>query len=227
MTGIAISSEILSQGDNWFIFHLLSSADLTSVKKANAHFSDDLLSVLLNEPIPGQGIYWSSVTGKPYPISLRILSFEKMYPVIDSKYEKDAVNTYARELKNRFNYVIPSISKELFSESDYLDKLGNPEEPSLQRDKNDPLEDMENAALDKFSKNAPLLQRIRKEGVAWGELNKYFEGQLPQELEDLPDRAYYIVRKALDKVFVDACSGVKRPVFRSKSAGLPEQSRPS
>src|SRR5207247_329382 len=54
----SIPVEILSQGDNWFIFHLLSAADLMSVKHANAHFSDDLLSVLLNEPIPGNGIFW-------------------------------------------------------------------------------------------------------------------------------------------------------------------------
>lgn len=49
----SISNDILSQGDNWFIFHLLSATDLTNVKKANAHFSEDLLSALLNEPIPG------------------------------------------------------------------------------------------------------------------------------------------------------------------------------
>jgi len=74
----SIPVEILSQGDNWFIFHLLSAADLTTLKRANAHFSDDLLSSLLNEPIPGQGVFWSSVGGKPYPVSLRALSFEKM-----------------------------------------------------------------------------------------------------------------------------------------------------
>jgi len=38
----AISNELLSQGDNWFIFHLLSAGDLFAVKKANAHFSDDI-----------------------------------------------------------------------------------------------------------------------------------------------------------------------------------------
>ena len=43
----SISSEILSQGDNWFVFHLLSAGDLQSLKKANAHFSDDILSALL------------------------------------------------------------------------------------------------------------------------------------------------------------------------------------
>ncbi len=43
----AISSEILSQGDNWFCFHLLSAGDLRAIKSANAHFSDDLLASLL------------------------------------------------------------------------------------------------------------------------------------------------------------------------------------
>ena len=52
----SIPHEILSQGDNWFIFHLLSAGDLASAKRANAHFSDDLLSSLLNEPLPGQGV---------------------------------------------------------------------------------------------------------------------------------------------------------------------------
>jgi hypothetical protein len=65
----SIPVEILSQGDNWFIFHLLSAADLMSLKRANAHFSDDLLSSLLNEPIPGQGVFWSSVGGKQIPVS--------------------------------------------------------------------------------------------------------------------------------------------------------------
>ena len=60
----SIPTEILSQGDNWFIFHLLSSVDLLNVQKANAHFSQDLLSALLNEPMPGQGVFWSSVGGK-------------------------------------------------------------------------------------------------------------------------------------------------------------------
>src|SRR5260370_23442833 len=69
----SIPTEILSQGDNWFIFHLLSAADLKNVQHANAHFSEDILSSLLNEPIPGQGVFWSGVSGMPFPISLRVL----------------------------------------------------------------------------------------------------------------------------------------------------------
>ena len=50
----SIPNKILSQGDNWFLFHLLPAGDLTAVRRANAHYSDDLLSVLLHEPIHGQ-----------------------------------------------------------------------------------------------------------------------------------------------------------------------------
>jgi len=99
----SIPVEILSQGDNWFIFHLLSAADLTSLKRANAHFSDDLLSSLLNEPIPGQGVFWSSVGGKPYPVSLRALSFENMYSMRDPDYNQPAGQTYAKILHETFS----------------------------------------------------------------------------------------------------------------------------
>src|SRR5207248_10978425 len=78
----SIPVDILSQGDNWFIFHLLSSIDLTNVQRANAHFSEDILSVLLNEPIPGQGVFWSSVSGTAYPVPLRVLSFEHLFSAL-------------------------------------------------------------------------------------------------------------------------------------------------
>ena len=63
----SIAHEILSQGDNWFIFHLLSAGDLMTVKKVNAHFSDDILSTLLNEPIPGHGVFWSRPVARATP----------------------------------------------------------------------------------------------------------------------------------------------------------------
>lgn len=90
----SIPVEILSQGDNWFIFHLLSAADLRCVKGANAHYSEDLLSSLLNEPIPGHGVFWSSVPrptpsgpqAMSFPIAFRAMLFEKSYRTIDPTY---------------------------------------------------------------------------------------------------------------------------------------------
>jgi hypothetical protein len=98
----SIPNEILSQGDNWFVFHLLSAGDLHNVRKANAHFSEDLLSALLNEPIAAQGVFWSSVAGKPYPLPLRIFSFETTYGKHQPSYTEPAVKTFASELRERF-----------------------------------------------------------------------------------------------------------------------------
>jgi uncharacterized protein len=96
----SIPVEILSQGDNWFIFHLLSASDLQNVRRANAHFSDDLLSSLLNEPLVGQGVFWSSVKGSAYPVPVRILSFEKMYRTRDPGSSLPAVKNYAARLRD-------------------------------------------------------------------------------------------------------------------------------
>lgn len=108
----SIPVEILSQGDNWFIFHLLSSADLTSLRKANAHFSEDLLSTLLNEPIPGQGIFWSSVGGKPYPVALRALSFERLFHALDPDYNRPAADTFAAQIKHEFQATLDQAIKD-------------------------------------------------------------------------------------------------------------------
>lgn len=75
----SIPEELLSQGDNWFVFHVLSAGDLKAVGRANAHFSADLLASLLNEPIEGHCVFWSGVSGRPYPIPVRVVSFERMY----------------------------------------------------------------------------------------------------------------------------------------------------
>lgn len=96
----SIPVEILSQGDNWFIFHLLSASDLQNVRRANAHFSEDLLSSLLNEPLVGQGVFWSSVKGNAYPVPLRILSFERMYKTRDAGYSLPALENYATQLRD-------------------------------------------------------------------------------------------------------------------------------
>ncbi|HEY8531643.1 MAG TPA: hypothetical protein VIL08_05300, partial [Limnochorda sp.] len=98
----SIATEILSQGDNWFVFHLLSSHDLAALKRANSHFSDDLLSSLLNEPIPGHCVFWSSSGGRPYPIPIRVFSFEERYSALDPDGSRGEVDTYARRLREEY-----------------------------------------------------------------------------------------------------------------------------
>jgi len=134
----SIPNEILSQGDNWFVFHLLSAADLRNIKNANSHFSDDILSGLLNEPIPGQGIFWSSSSYRPYPTGIRVLSFEKIYPVRDPDYCGSKVTTFVDELckssddKQGFNanngedtmkYIYSNVVKSFQDDCDFMKSL--------------------------------------------------------------------------------------------------------
>jgi uncharacterized protein len=96
----SLPPEILSQGDNWFLLHLLSTIDLKTLQKANAYFSQDILSMLLNEPLPGHAVMWSSVGGKPYPVSLRVLSFEHAYTRLDPSYDRPSIQTSATHLRS-------------------------------------------------------------------------------------------------------------------------------
>ena len=92
----SIPEELLSQADNWFVFHLLSNGDLAALRSANGHFSNDLLSSLLNEPLPGHGLAWSSVNRKPYPVPVRILDFQALVPqLLDAARAGGAIDTAA------------------------------------------------------------------------------------------------------------------------------------
>lgn len=198
----SISHEILSQGDNWFIFHLLSSGDLVSVKRANAHFSDDLLSALLNEPIPGHGVFWSSAGGKSYPIPLRVLSFEVAFKAKDPTYSMGAAQTFAAELKNRFEAAVsasrnasppPEISEEVDSDDDGgVSAADSPEDVFVTHSQ---------AAINIVAKDTKLIERIRDHGLPYMGVITALEEALPDVLEDRNDIAYGLVPQFLNKVF--------------------------
>ena len=72
----AISEKLLSQGDNFFALHLVSGVDLDALNRNNAHFSEDILAYILNEPIKGNVYFWSA-PNQPYVISAKVLDFNK------------------------------------------------------------------------------------------------------------------------------------------------------
>lgn len=195
----SIPVEILSQGDNWFIFHLLSAADLTSLKKANAHFSDDLLSSLLNEPIPGQGVFWSSVSGKPYPVSLRVQSFEESFMLRDKSYSLPPGKTYAGALRKTFGSARHAPTTPHVATGEAPTRLSSDsEEPESGVDVMASLEDDLVRYLESDSK---LMARIDSpEGAAWGSIKAFFGNHLPPELDDRDQLAYQFVPKAMTRL---------------------------
>ena len=72
----SIPFEILSQADNFFVFHLISRSDLESLRRANAHYSDDILTQILSEPIPGKCYMWTSF--QPFVLPLSVNNFEEL-----------------------------------------------------------------------------------------------------------------------------------------------------
>ena len=169
----SIPNEILSQGDNWFIFHLLSASDLNNVKSANAHFSHDILSSLLNEPIPGQGSFWSSALKRPYPISIRALSFSDMYERMDREYSRAQEESYARRIRQSF-------------ESDSQDTLVR----------------FRQTATDAVRNDDALIVSIKDEdGIPWRRVQETIKDSLPSNIDDRDSIAYKLTPLIMNEIF--------------------------
>ena len=218
----AISSEILSQGDNWFAFHLLSAGDLRAIKSANAHFSDDILSSLLNEPIPGHGVFWSSVGGKSYPIPIRVLLFEGQYQARDQQYNKPAVQTAAATLRERFASALASARSSRASDEEKADQkevvgTAHAAEETEPDEKQDALGTYEDATIKQFKADAEFLDRMRKFGVPWRGVQEQLKNALPDVLSDRDQIAYRLVPKAMTAVFGEQDTGWKTEKKPAKS----------
>ena len=196
----SISNEILSQGDNWFIFHLLSAGDLMAVKKANAHFSDDILSSLLNEPIPGHGVFWSSVKGKSYPIPIRVLPFDE-HQAFDPEHNKPAAKTYATELKDRFAKEMEQFLFEPVTAAQAANEDGREKESMDEGEtKVDVLKSLDQVIIDRFcSERNDIIEKIKGNGHPYYGVVKSLEDMLPPSISDRHDQAFKAVPDALDK----------------------------
>ncbi len=186
----SIPTEILSQGDNWFLFHLLSAADLQSVKRANAHFSDDLLSTLLNEPLHGQGLFWSSVGSAQYPIPLRVLSFEEMYERADETYKRPAEETYAAKLRADF------IARHTNANST------TPEAADVVHDEQvDVLRESQLSAIRALAENVEFRRDIEGQGIRWRRVVEMLRDGLPATMHDREKLAYNLVSTAISELY--------------------------
>jgi hypothetical protein len=214
----SIPDEILSQGDNWFIFHLLSAGDLAQVKKANSHFSNDILSSLLNEPIIGQGVFWSSAKkDRAYPIAIRVLSFEDQYKMRDPAYDAEPIKTSATQLREEAAAV----------RKDAIDRGAVEQRAELTASSGAPMEPeepvMDNEALyrklarEAVEADSKAMASLQGDGFSWGGLKHLIKTRLPNTAPD-PDRlAFQLVAPTLLDMF--GSQDVGWHTFRSQSTG--------
>jgi DNA helicase HerA-like ATPase len=188
----SIPTEILSQGDNWFLFHLLSSVDLQNVHRANAHFSDDILSSLLNEPIPGQGVFWSGVSGMSYPIPMRVLSFSRLYKSLDPEYSRAAIETFASRLRDQLQQ----------ENNEVLKAPGSTAKGTENADGKgpDPLRSLQAKAIDSLRNDQTFWQAYNAGGIPWGVVIGLLKDALPATLSDRESIAANLVPSALAEI---------------------------
>jgi uncharacterized protein len=199
----SIPDELLSQGDNFFVFHLLSQGDLVALKRANAHFSDDLLAALLNEPLVGHGIFWSSAPGtdqhaRPYPLSVRVLNFSKSHRIRDPKNGGSPLpDIYAAELRAKFACALEKAVDAARADSDASASWvsdANPADLDAERA-------YRLAAIEGLRREQSFWQRVQsKEGVKWGTVQWLLAKYAPEFLENDRDKfkwAFIVVKDAL------------------------------
>ena len=185
----SLSGELLSQGDNWFVFHLLSSSDLSVLKRANAHFSDDLLSSLLNEPLPGHGVFWSSSGGRPYPIPLRALLFNDAHPCRDPDYSGAPLDNYASQLLGRFESALRQAAEDAGGTASVGDRV-------------DVSHTLKAAAIARLRAVPDFEIKMRSErGMPWGEVQSLLAEAAPDTVPDKRQWAYNLVSEALSAIF--------------------------
>jgi len=206
----SIPVEILSQGDNWFVFHLLSATDLRCVKSANAHYSDDLLGSLLNEPIPGHGVFWSSASGRSFPVPFRAMLFENRYCTADPSYCGDTIETYASRLRQSLTAEVVAIasSKSVSSQNSVRTPStatghSNDEHAEQQHDLEEgtPVDFRAEAirmAKDKLRDDQEFCEQIdRGIGILWFLIQKKLLEYLPASMADRKELALQLVTEAL------------------------------
>lgn len=212
----SISWQILSQGDNWFVFHLLSSGDLFHLKKANSHFSDDILSSLLNEPIAGHAVYWSSTAGKAYPISIRALSFEGMHAPLDRKYDKPSADTFASQLRSKFEQA----TKQAQATVTQAPEKTKPTSTEQLEEGVDMMKLFFQLAINSVTKDEQFLNKLKTEGYHWRGIIQQIENALPPVMDD-QDRnslANSLVPVVLNSVFGEGnWQTTKLPSSRDKT----------
>ncbi len=204
----SIPVEILSQGDNWFIFHLLSAADLRCVKGANAHYSEDLLSSLLNEPIPGHGVFWSSVPrptpsgpqAMSFPIAFRAMLFEKSYRTIDPTYSSSEVDTFARRLRGRLLGEIQQAIAASGTPAAPVDASATTDEDDKAAQPADFLKLARQQALATLKQDDDFWRNFNTQGITWGVVKYKLKDALPESLEDRDDMAYQMVSEAMNEL---------------------------
>ncbi|MBL8842906.1 MAG: DUF87 domain-containing protein [Planctomycetes bacterium] len=73
----SIAENIVAQGDNFFVMHLLAQTDLELLARLNAHYTQDVLDFIRNEPVRGNCYFWSA-PDQPYVVPCKVEEYRSV-----------------------------------------------------------------------------------------------------------------------------------------------------
>ena len=80
----AVANQLVSQGDNFFVMHLLGEDDLRLLQRINAHYTEDLLEAIRSEPVKGNCYFWSA-PDQPYVVPCRVANFDELAKALPAR----------------------------------------------------------------------------------------------------------------------------------------------
>ncbi len=167
---------------------------MKALSLANAHFSEDILSLLLNEPIPGNGVLWSSVDNKSYPLNMRVNDFGKKVRCRDPEYSLSEGNTFV--VHKRFQH-LGAGSDDATADTD--SSLGPPQDAD--EAPKDTKSEIEKNLIDQLKEYSTIMGKLESEqGVATGEIKAFFKDNAPEWMDNAEEFAYNLVKPALNIV---------------------------
>ncbi len=224
----SMPAELLSQGDNFFVFHLLAADDLFALKRANAHFSDDLLATLLNEPLVGHGVFWSSAPGtdrhaRPYPLPVRVLSFEAEHRQLRDPEHRNARldGIYAARLRARFREALEQAAKASDAPGPGDGKTGRGDGKTGPGDEYPVDAEMvyRQAAVRRLNQRAEFWERLKgREGIPWGKVQSWIAQDAPK---DVVGDEFQWARSVVKQALVELLHGPEGSGWRTEARPRP------
>ncbi|HEU0003298.1 MAG TPA: hypothetical protein VFQ36_20470, partial [Ktedonobacteraceae bacterium] len=135
-------------------------------------------------------------------ISLRVLSFEHMYCLLDPTNSQPSIKTFAQTLKTKFQIALQT---RLEQEGEPHIPVGNDglaeSDAEAGSESVDTLTEYKKKAIKAFCDNHEFIEKIRMRGMPWGVIGGFLKEVLPDTLEDRRDIAFGLVIEALEKAF--------------------------
>jgi len=156
------------------------------------------------------GVFWSSAgKGKPYPLPIRVLSFEDTYKMQDPKYDRPPEDTYARRLRTKYDALVEKAARRLREETKTTPPAESAEAGVSDEDARGRETDVDmllfytQQAAATIQGDVILMGKLRSDGVPWAGVKEAIARTLPGVMEESERAklAYELVPQVLERLF--------------------------